>query len=865
MMMSIMRKAIPPIAPEATKELFVLPPVLRMSLLYTQVVAPTPSINATSTFDIPSVYDSLGFGASVGQGYFTIVLKHATISVSMMDQQDLESIEKYVRAANYLTAAQIFLQDNYMLERPLSFDDVKPRLLGHWGSGPGVNFAYAHLSYMAKKHNQDMLFVLGPGHAFPALQANLFLEGTLSHFYPTVTNNLDGIAYMCRQFSWPYGFPSHSNPGTPGVILEGGELGYSLSTSYGAVLDNPNLVVACLVGDGEAETGPTAGAWHLNKLVNPKTDGVVLPILHLNGYKISAPTIFGRMSDYELMSLFSGYGYHPKIVDATTAKNPHKAMNEAMEWAYQLIQKVKNDDSHTAPHLPMIIMRTAKGWTGVKELNGEKVEGNCLAHQVVLTEAKTDETQLKLLDEWLRSYNVSELFDPLQGFGEFVQDILPDTLETRIGMSPHALGGEPVYKPLKLPDAAQFAEDATVPGTIGSSSMRRTGLYLQETFKLNKDARNFRMMSPDETYSNKLDAVFNETSRAWQWPIMDWDKDLSPDGRVMEMLSEHNMQGLAQGYILTGRHAVFASYEAFIQVIASMMDQYAKFLNQSREVEWRGAISSLNYILTSSGWRQDHNGFSHQNPGFIDDALQRQGDFVDVFFPPDGNTSLAVLAHMMATTRQINIMVAGKTQEPRWLTPELAKKQIDSGLMTWDFASDDNPDVVLAGAGDYPMKEVMAAIDIAKREWPDLRVRCVNISSLTNCGLGRGGLCVPQTGFDEHFTKDKPVICNFHGYPETLKAILFNYTHDPERFDIRGYIESGSTTTPFDMHVRNKTSRYHLVMAIFDQLGKLGRMPHAEAQHIIMKYQQKIDENTAYIKVHGIDVPELDAWVWPAR
>lgn len=780
-------------------------------------------------------------------------------------QNEWVSIEQYLRAANYLTAAQIFLQDNFLMERDLTFDDVKPRLLGHWGSGPGVNFAYAHLSRLAKNHHQDMLFVLGPGHAFPALQANLFLEGTLSHFYPEVPQNLDGIAYMCRQFSWPYGFPSHSNPGTPGVILEGGELGYSLATSYGAALDNPDLVVACLVGDGEAETGPLASAWHLNKLVNPKTDGIVLPILHLNGYKISAPTIFGRMGNYELMALFSGYGYHPRIVDATASDNPNQAMAEALEWAYQLIQEIRTGEDRVAPHMPMIIMRTLKGWTGVKELNGQKVEGNCLSHQVVLTEAKTDENQLRLLNEWLHSYNIGELFSREQGFGEFVADVLPDTPEKRIGMSRHALGGAPVYKPLVLPDAGQFAEDAEVPGTIGSSSMRRAGLYLQEVFKLNKDTKNFRLMSPDETYSNKLDAVFSETSRAWQWPIMEWDKDLSPDGRVMEMLSEHNLQGLTQGYVLTGRHAIFASYEAFIQVVVSMMDQYAKFLKYAREVEWRGDVPSLNYILTSSGWRQDHNGFSHQNPGFIDDALRRQGDFIDVYFPPDGNTTLAVLEHMLSSVQKINVLIAGKTQEPRWLTPGLAKKQLELGLMTWDFASDDDPDIVLAGAGDYPMKEVMAAIDLVKQERSDIRVRCVNISSLTSCGLGRGGLCVTQTGFEDNFTADKPVVLNFHGYPETLKSILFNYTHHPERFDIRGYVESGSTTTPFDMHVRNNTSRYHLVMAVFDKLAKTGRLRQDEVEPSIAKYQQKIDENTAYIKEHGIDVPEIDAWVWPAR
>ena len=748
------------------------------------------------------------------------------------------------------------------MERDLTFDDIKPRLLGHWGSGPGVNFAYAHLSRFAKKYEQDMMFVLGPGHAFPALQANLFLEGTLSRFYPEVPQNLDGIAYLCQQFSWPYGFPSHSNPSTPGVILEGGELGYSLATSYGAALDNPDLMVACLIGDGEAETGPTAGAWHLNKLVNPKTDGVVLPILHLNGYKISAPTIFGRMSNYELMTLFSGYGYAPRIVDATNSEHPHQDMSEALDWARQVIAEVRESEDATGAHMPMIIMRTTKGWTGVKELHGEKIAGNCLSHQVVLTEAKSDPEQLQLLNDWLHGYNISELLDERGRVGDYILDIIPQDPARRIGMTPHARGGDPVYKPLVLPDVATFAEDASIPGTVGSSSMRRAGLYLAEVFKLNAETKNFRLMSPDETYSNKLDAVFSQTSRAWQWPIKPWDKDLSPDGRVMEMLSEHNLQGLAQGYILTGRHGIFASYEAFIQVVVSMMDQYAKFLNQAINIPWRGEIASLNYILTSSGWRQDHNGFSHQNPGFIDDALRRQGDFVNVYFPPDGNTTLAVLEHMMSSTKEINVMVAGKTLEPRWLTPELAKRSLEEGVMKWDFASDENPDIIMVGIGDYPTKEVMAAIDLAKQEWPALKVRCLNISSLKSCGFGQAGTCLTHEQFETMFTADKPVICNFHGYPETFKAILFNYSSHPERFEVRGYIESGSTTTPFDMHVRNRTSRYDLVIEMFSRLAASNCVPQDIAQACMAKYKQKIESNTAYIKVNGIDLPEIDAWIW---
>ncbi len=773
---------------------------------------------------------------------------------------------QYLRAVNYLTAAQIFLTDNFMMTRDVKHDDVKSRLLGHWGSGPGINFAYAHLSRFAKKYDQDMMFVLGPGHGFPALQANLFLEGTLSHFDPTLQMNLDGIARLCRQFSWPYGYPSHSNPETPGVILEGGELGYALSTSYGAVMDNPELMVACLVGDGEAETGPTAGAWHLNKLINPRKDGVVLPILHLNGYKISAPTIFGRMSNYELMALFSGYGYEPRIVDTTVEDtNPHDVMAEALDWAHNVIQEVRSSQDTVAPRMPMIIMRTAKGWTGVKELNGEKIEGNCLAHQVVLMDAKTDAGQLKLLNEWLQSYKFSELFTGEKGFGDFIHDIIPENLEKRIGMTKHARGGPEVYQPLHLPPVEKFMEDAHVPGTMGSSSMRRTGLYLEEVFRLNADSKNFRLMSPDETYSNKLDDVFKAVSRSWQWPIFSWDKDLSQDGRVMEMLSEHNMQGLMQGYVLTGRHAMFASYEAFLQIVGSMVDQYAKFLTQSRGVEWRGTIPSINYILTSSGWRQDHNGFSHQNPGFIDDILRRQSNFSDVYFPADGNSTLVVLEKMLTSVRQINALVAGKTVEPRWLGPELARKQIEAGLMIWDFASDDNPDIVMAAAGDYPVKETMAAIDIIKTERPEVRVRCVNVSSLTTTGFGTISNTANQQMFDHIFTDNKPVIFNFHGYPQTIKSILFNYAHDSTRFDIRGYMEIGSTTTPFDMHVRNLTSRYQLAMGAFKQLGHDGVIPFEEAEHLAAKYQAKIDANTEYIKKNGIDIPDIDAWTWPAR
>lgn len=775
--------------------------------------------------------------------------------------QEHQSFEEYMRAANYLTAAQIFLQDNFLLERPLQADDVKPRLLGHWGSGPGVNLSYMHLSKLVQKYNQDMMFVLGPGHAFPALQANLFLEGTLGRYYPNAQHTYEGIEFICRNFSWPYGFPSHSNPGTPGVILEGGELGYSLSTSYGAVLDNPQLIVGCLVGDGESETGPAAAAWHINKLLDPKINGVVLPILHLNGYKISGPTIYGRMSDDELQSLFRGYGYQPRIVDGTNPEYLHHHMEEALDWAYHSIQNVKRSSRKVSPRLPMIIMRTRKGWTGPKELNGQRIEGNALSHQVVLMEAKTDPNQLKMLEDWLKSYRFNELFNREHGFGDFIGSIMPEE-HKRMGVTRHALGGDPVYKPLNLPAVETYAEDATKPGTMGSSSMRRAGLYLSDVFKFNEAEANFRFFSPDETYSNKLDDIFKTTTRAWVWPIKSWDKDLAANGRDMEMLSEQTLQGLAQGYVLTGRHAVFASYEAFIMIVASMVDQYAKFLHHSRHIEWRGPVGSITYILTSSAWRQDHNGFSHQNPGFLDDVLHREGDFVNVYFPPDGNSTLAVLEKCLSSSSMINVIVAAKTLEPRWLTPVDARETLRSGVSEWNFASDQDPQIVFTAAGDYLVKEALAAIDIVKQEKPEIRMRFVNILSMSPSGLGEAGNILTQQEFNEMFTSDKPVICNFHGYPETMKSIVYDYADNPKRFSIHGYQENGSTTTPFDMHVRNRTDRYDLAIEAFEKACEQGLLAHEEMEGLVIKYRNKIDDNTNYIKQHGVDLPEIDQWVW---
>lgn len=778
----------------------------------------------------------------------------------------IEAIKKYVRAANYLTAAQIYLQNNFLLKTPLTFEDIKPRLLGHWGTCPGVNFIYVNLNYLIKKYNQESLFILGPGHGFAGLQANLFLEGTLQKYYPEAKRTESGIAYIAKNFSWPYGFPSHSNPGTPGVILEGGELGYSLATAYGAAFDKPDLLVVCIVGDGEAETGPAATAWHLNKFLNPKDSGAVLPILHLNGYKISGPTIFGRMSNEELYSLFSGYGYEPMMVDEEEEEyGIYEHMAETLEECYQKIRAIQNETRQGSGKLParfpMIILRTPKGWTGIKNLKGQKIEGNFLSHQVVVPNAKTDPGELKALKEWLLSYKFEELFDSVAGFDEDIRSLIPKD-ELCMGQSKYAIGGDPVYQPLSLPDAKKFTEEVAHPGVIGSSSMRRAGAYLEEVMRLNEKDKNFRFFSPDETYSNKLDQIFRATTRVFTWPLKPWDKDWSDSGRVVEMLSEHSLQGMMQGYVLTGRHAVFASYEAFIQIVASMADQYSKFLSVTESIQWRGLFPSLNYILTSSGWRQEHNGFSHQNPGFIDDMLRKSGCFVNVYFPPDGNSTLAVLDLSLRSVRSINIIVAGKTLEPRWLSLEEAKEELERGLMIWKFASDPNPDIVVAAVGDYLTKEALASIDIVKKETPEVKIRFVNILALSAVGLGDMSCRVPFHDFEDFFTHDKPVIFNFHGYPQTLKQILFDYGNDKNRFSVHGYIEHGSTTTPFDMHVRNKTSRYHLALEIFEKMGERGVLINSEADKLKDKYQQKLTEHYAYILKNGVDPEEIENWTW---
>lgn len=779
----------------------------------------------------------------------------------VLTSEQIDSLQKYFRAANYITATQIYLQDNYLLTRELTGEDIKPRLLGHWGTCPGVSFVYAMLNFVQTHSPKDLAYIVGTGHGFPAIQANLFLEKTLQNFYPKAVHTENGLEYISKNFSWPYGFPSHSSPETPGVILEGGELGYALSTAYGSVLDNPDLVTVCLIGDGEAETGATATAWHLNKFVHPKANGVVLPILHLNGYKISGPTVFGRMSDEELQKLFEGYGYQVNFV-TYNEEDPtaiFQDMHSVLCNSFERIKDIKEEESDSAiPHLPMIILRTPKGWTGIPEFNGEKLEGNFASHQVIVKEAKANPAELKALENWLASYKFSELFSPYKGFAKEIEELIPGD-GFKLGMNKHVHAEDSIK--LILPDIHRHAEDSSVRGTMGSSSMRRVGEYLHDVFKLNKE--NFRLFSPDETYSNKLDKVFEVTSRAFVWPRESFDKDMSPSGKVIEMLSEHSLQGLLQGYVLTGRHGVFASYEAFIQIVTSMADQYAKFLKIARKTEWRKSIPSFNYILTSSGWRQEHNGFSHQNPGFIDDMFQRQGDFVHIYFPPDGNSALACIEEMLDSRDSINILAAGKTLEPRWLSVDEARAQLKTGFAIWGFASDENPDIIFSSMGDYVTKEMLAAIQILKKEIPNLKIRYVNSMKLNSDGFiqmfGNAG----ENGFEYFYTKDKPVIFNFHGYPQTLKQLLFDYPGQTGRFKINGYIENGSTTTSFDMQIRNKTSRYDLVIQAIEMLNNFVVI-HERKQAIIAKYRKKIAEHREYIIKNGVDPEEIENWTWKA-
>ncbi|MCP5469731.1 MAG: phosphoketolase family protein [Chlamydiales bacterium] len=793
--------------------------------------------------------------------------KEASISQCRQEHRaELEQIEKQWRLANYLAGAQLYLKENFLLSDPLKPEHIKDRLLGHWGTVPGINLIYAHLNRMIRKYDLDMFLVTGPGHGAPGNLANLYLEGSLQEFYPDLTLDYKGLAKFIKRFSWPGGFPSHLYPGLPGTIHEGGELGYALATSFGAVLDNPNLIVTCIVGDGEAETGPTATAWHCTKFLDPKESGAVIPILHLNGYKISNPTIYGTMDDHELIHLFEGYGYQSRIV---SHNDKHAEFYLAIEWAYKEILDIqhaaRSGSPISKPRFPMIIFRSLKGWTGIKEIDGVKIEGTCRAHQIPAKEAKTNPQQLAHVEKWLRSYHIDELLD---ANGTPIQEILDNCPkgEKRMGMNPHTFGGND-FKPLDLPSINDFEVHLPKEPLRGSHTRRNVhelGHYLREVTVRNPSS--FRVFSPDELESNQLGELLEVTNRDYQWPIHPYDGKISnQDGRIIEMLSEHTCQGWLQGYLMTGRHGFFPSYEAFLSIASTMMLQFAKFLKFSRETSWRKPFASLNYLETSTLWRQEHNGFSHQSPGLINILLNLKPNIARIYLPPDANTLISTFDHCLQSRGYVNLVVAGKQEMPQWLSMEEAIEHCRAGGGIWKWASTDegvDPDVVLCGIGDNPHLEVMAAAQILRQEFPHLRVRVVNITDLLileRHTLHPHGLS-PEL-FEALFTKDRPVIINFHGYPSVIKQLLYerNIHH---RCSIHGYLEEGTTTTPFDMCVRNKTSRYHLIIEAIKQAAPFNKQVESKAVDMISHFEYVLREHRAYIDEHGTDPAEITDWRW---
>lgn len=762
--------------------------------------------------------------------------------IVLMDSMDERAIDQYVRAADYLSVAQVFLRDNFLLERPLEFGDVKPRLLGHFGTCPGINRLYANVNlWMKKRGLEDVMFVLGPGHGFAALNANLWMEGSLEVVDERAGVDAEGLGYLVKQFSWPYGFNSHSSPMTPGVILEGGELGYSLSTAYGAVLDNPGLVAVCMIGDGEFETGAALSAMNLNKLVSARENGVVVPVLHLNGYKIGGPTVYGRMSDKELVNLISGFGYEPVIVG-------EDGLAGALEFVSDKMTEVKGTDEFV--RMPFIVLKTEKGEGGLEDFRGEKIAGNCSSHQVILSKAKTDEEELGLLEMWLRSYRFEELFGQ-DGFGEFLERVLPDE-GVRMGRNRHTFGRKFVDEKLVVPGIDGVREVEA--GVERKSSMKAVGEYLRGVMAENQEK--FRFFCPDETESNKLGAIYEVADRSWMMDVKEWDKNLAKDGRVMELLSEQTLQGVMAGYVLTGRNGVMASYEAFMPIVSSMVDQYVKFLAQSRDVEWRGDVASLNYILTSVGWRQDHNGYSHQNPSFISGLLDKPSGFTNILLPVDDVATAAAMEFCLKTKNVVNVLTAGKTDEPRWIDSGHAKWQLTNGggASVFGFASDDGEvDVVVAGAGDYVSTEALRAMEIVRAETPEVRMRFVGVAALSYGAIGTTEFKLSQEKFDELFTVDRPIVMNFHGYTSTMRAIMGNYT-DVRRVSLRGYDEKGATTTPYDMQVRNGTSRWQVAMEIWWRAMEVGALDEERVRGLVEKYEGKLREQGAFIRENGEDM-----------
>lgn len=779
-------------------------------------------------------------------------------------------LEKYLRYIDFLGAAQLYLKDNFFLLRPLSKDDIKERILGHWGTVPGLNFIYAHLNYLISKHKISMMYIAGPGHGAPAVIANLFAENTLAQYYPDLKRDEKGTGKLIKMFSWPGGFPSHTNPGTPGAILEGGELGYSLSTAFGAVLDNPDLIVACVVGDGEAETGPLAAAWHSNKFLNPAESGAVLPILHANGYKITGPTIYATMSDEELVSLFTGFGYEPRIVnDLNPNERAHKEMINTLEWAYSKIRSIQKKargqkSAMLKPKWPMIVYRSLKGRTGIKFADGRKVEGTYHSHGIPISDPKTNDPHFNLVKNWLESYKFSELVDnkgrPLPAVLKFVP-----SGALRMGMNKYANGGN-LRKELNLPDLKKYSVKISKRGSVYKGNTAIGSDYVRDIFIKNKKNKNFRFMCPDETESNKLQSLFHATKRAYMWPVHSYDENLSPSGRVMEILSEHTIQGWLQGYLLTGRHGMFATYEAFATIVSSMVDQYAKFIKQSANVPWRKPVSSLNYLLTSVGWRQEHNGFSHQNPSFVSNLLEKHGDFVSAYFPADANSLLVTLEDCFKRKNSINAIVSNKNPLPQWQTLQEAREQNKTGIGIWQWATGSeskNPDVVLAACGDVMTFEALAAVSILKKEMPELRLRFVNVSELTALGVGdeRKPLSVSDKDFYRYFTKNKPIIFNFHGYPGVIKKLIYGHSA-MDRFHIHGYVEEGTTTTPFNMMVMNKTDRFHLAIEAMELAAKTSPAIRKKARSAISRLKAILRQHAKYIVRFGKDMPDIENWKW---
>ena len=776
----------------------------------------------------------------------------------------LQKMDAWWRAANYLSVGQIYLYHNPLLKQPLSRADIKPRLLGHWGTTPGLNFIYVHLNRLIAENDLDMMYVIGPGHGGPAIVANAYLEGTYSELYPNISQDELGMQKLFKQFSFPGGIPSHVAPEIPGSIHEGGELGYSLAHAYGAAFDNPNLIVACVVGDGEAETGPLATSWHSKKFLNPVTDGPVLPILHLNGYKIANPTVLARIPRQELDALLCGYGYQPYWVEG----NPedHAAMHQLMATTLdrvladikQIQQDARTKGFHTRPLWPMIIMKTPKGWTGPKVVDGQQTEGTFRSHQVPMNDMAKPE-HIAQLAEWMKSYRPEELFDEQGKFRAEIEAIAPKGLQ-RMSANPHANGGL-LLRDLLMPDFRDYAVGMPTPGGAEAEATRLMGNFLRDVMEMNMPTRNFRVFGPDETNSNRLNALFEGTNRAFTGEILPNDDHVAPEGRVLEVLSEHLCEGWLEGYLLTGRHGLFSCYEAFIHIIDSMFNQHAKWLKTTRRIPWRRPIASLNILLTSHVWRQDHNGFSHQDPGFLDYVVNKKAEIIRVYLPPDANTLLSVTDHCLRSRQYVNVIVAGKQPGPQWLDMDAAVKHCTIGIGIWAWASNDQgsePDIIMACSGDVPTMETLAAVSLMRQYLPQVKVRVINVVDLmrleSNTQHPHG---LNDRDFDTLFTTNKPVIFAFHGYPGLIHRLTYRRTNH-ENFHIHGYKEEGTTTTPFDMVVLNELDRYHLVMAAIDQLPALG----GRAAYIKQMFQYKLIEHRHYVETYGQDMPEVREWQW---